>query len=375
MLKFFRIYATINLYYTIYQLYFANERDSKMTKRLEGLLETVKGHRVFIQTHNFPDPDALASAFGLQRLLGYFGIKAEIIYQGAVSKASIAGMVSNFGIVMTEIDKVEDMTADDYIITVDSQPNNTNIAESRGTIVACIDHHPTITASDHPFRDVRICGSCATLVADYFFANDIVMDVDTATILLYGLRMDTESFNRGVTDLDIEIFRKLFYLCDEDKLKKLSNHQMEFSELKAYTEALSTITVYDGVGFAFIDSQASDGLIASVCDFMLTLVEIQFAVAYGYRGNGLKFSIRSSLDYLDAGTIASNALEDIGSGGGHAIMAGGYLPFENIIDADFDLQEELQNRFMNAVYFSRQLQNALADPLEGIGSKSSEDTK
>lgn len=347
-----------------------------MTKRLEDLLEALKGHRVFIQTHNFPDPDAVASAYGVQRLLGYFGIDAQICYHGSVSKASIAGLVSSFGITMTDVDNIKDMRRRDYIITVDSQPGNANVAETRGTIVACIDHHPVVSSYDYRFRDVRICGSCATLVADYFFSNDLALDVDTATILLYGLRMDTESFSRGVTDLDIEIFRKLFYICDEDKLKRLSNHQMEFSELKVYTDALSTITVYDGVGFAFIDSQASDGLIASVCDFMLTLVEIQFAVAYGYRGNGLKFSIRSALDYLDAGTIATNALENIGTGGGHAIMAGGYLPFENIMDAEFDLQEELQNRFMNAVYFSRQLHNTLADPTDAmLGIKPADEDK
>ena len=333
-----------------------------MTKRLDSLLETLKGHRVFIQTHNFPDPDAVASAYGLKQLLGFFGIEARICYKGSISKASIANLVSSFGIDMVEVDNIEGMRSGDYVVLVDAQTNNSNVETTRGTIVACIDHHPTVSAYDYKFRDVRICGSCATLVADYFFTNDIALDTDTATVLLYGLKMDTESFNRGVTDLDIEIFRKLFYLCDEDKLKRLSNHQMEFSELKAYTQALSTITVYDGVGFAFINSQASDGLIASVCDFMLTLVEIQFAVAYGYRGNGLKFSIRSELDYLDAGTIASNALEDIGTGGGHAAMAGGYLPFDNIMNADFDLQEELQNRFMNAVYFSRELQNMLADP-------------
>ncbi len=338
------------------------ERDQDMTKRLECLLETLKGHRVFIQTHNFPDPDAISSAYGLQRLLTHFDIPARICYKGSISKASIAGLVHIFNIEMTEVDELYEMTADDYVVTVDTQPNNSNVANTRGTVVACIDHHPTVVVSDYQYRDVRICGSCATLVADYFFSNDIELDTDTATVLLYGLKMDTESFNRGVTELDIEMFRRLFVLCDEDRLKQLSNHQMEFKELKAYTEALTTITVYDGVGFAFINCQASDGLIASVCDFMLTLVEIQFAIAYGYRGDGLKFSIRSSLDYLDAGTITSNALKDIGTGGGHAMMAGGYMPFDKLADADFDLREEIQNRFMNSVYFSRALHDTLADP-------------
>lgn len=99
-----------------------------------------------------------------------------------------------------------------------------------------------------------------------------------------------------------------------------------------------------------------------MCDFILKLVEVNFAVTYGYKGNGLKFSVRSELDYLDAGTITQNALDGIGTGGGHAAMAGGYLPFENLEDADFDLEEEILNRFNNSVYFSRMINQALAIP-------------
>ena len=33
------------------------------------LIELLKHHTVYIQTHNFPDPDAIASAFALQEFL------------------------------------------------------------------------------------------------------------------------------------------------------------------------------------------------------------------------------------------------------------------------------------------------------------------
>lgn len=33
-----------------------------------------RGKHVYIQTHNFPDPDAIASAFGLQRLLALYDV-------------------------------------------------------------------------------------------------------------------------------------------------------------------------------------------------------------------------------------------------------------------------------------------------------------
>lgn len=334
-----------------------------MTQRLESLLSVLKGHRIFIQTHNFPDPDAIASAYGVQRLLEHFDIKAVIIYSGTVAKTSTAKMLDMIGIEMTDIQQISDLSEKDAIITVDSQTNNSNIAKIDGTVVACIDHHPTVVHYDYKFRDVRICGSCSTLVAGYFFENDLPVDKSTATALMYGLRMDTEDLKRGMTEQDVEIFAKLFPLADHEKLKTLARQQMDFADLKAYTMALSNIKVFGDIGFSFIDSEASDGLIASVCDFMLTLVEVQFAIAYSYRGNGLKFSVRSSIEYLDAGTITTNALEGIGTGGGHSTMAGGYLPFESIEDAEFDLEEEIQNRFINAVYFCRELQNVLTDPL------------
>ena len=39
------------------------------------LVELLKGNVVYIQTHNFPDPDAIASAFGLQYFLKQHGKK------------------------------------------------------------------------------------------------------------------------------------------------------------------------------------------------------------------------------------------------------------------------------------------------------------
>lgn len=337
-----------------------------MTQRLQCLLEVLDGHRVYIQTHNFPDPDALASAYGMQQLLSVFGIDAVICCKGMMEKASTSGMVDIFGIELVNINDIEDMTADDYVLTIDAQANNSNIADIPGKTAACIDHHPTAVPYEYLFRDVRICGACASLVADYFFSNKVAIDKNTATALMYGLKMDTDDLNRGMTDIDVEMYRRLFYYTDQDKLNQILSQQMVFSDLNDFIAALRGIKVFDGIGFTAIADGASDGLIAEVCDFMLDLVEVQFAVAYSMRDGGVKISVRSELNYLDAGTITANALEEIGAGGGHGVMAGGYIPKSSIENAEFDLEEEIQNRFINAVYFSRMLKNALNDPLAEI---------
>ena len=46
-------------------------------KDLQQLVELCKDHNVYIQTHNFPDPDAIASAYGLKKLLSHYGINSK----------------------------------------------------------------------------------------------------------------------------------------------------------------------------------------------------------------------------------------------------------------------------------------------------------
>ena len=41
---------------------------------LKDIISNITSSRVFIQTHDFPDPDAIASAFGLKSLLETYNI-------------------------------------------------------------------------------------------------------------------------------------------------------------------------------------------------------------------------------------------------------------------------------------------------------------
>ncbi|MGN1341047.1 MAG: bifunctional oligoribonuclease/PAP phosphatase NrnA, partial [Oscillospiraceae bacterium] len=88
-----------------------------MSPKLSELITLLKGHRVFIQTHNFPDPDAIASAFGLQVLLEKFKIPTTICHHGNIERTATANMVQEFGIKLTVDNDLRDMTSDDYIIT------------------------------------------------------------------------------------------------------------------------------------------------------------------------------------------------------------------------------------------------------------------
>lgn len=59
-----------------------------------GLLDTLKSEEfIFIQTHDYPDHDAVASAFALQRLLGHFGVASRLVYSGDIQRESLLQMI------------------------------------------------------------------------------------------------------------------------------------------------------------------------------------------------------------------------------------------------------------------------------------------
>lgn len=288
-----------------------------------------QGHKIYIQTHNFPDPDAIASAFGLQKLLEHYGVSSELCYDGRIDKLSASKMLDIFPISMQPYEKLRSkLRKEDYIVYVDSQKHSGNTTDFIGDEVACVDHHPTFTPMKYRYQDIRITGSCSTLIAEYYKDSGYEPDQDTATALLYGLKMDTLQFTRGVTDLDIQMFRFLFNYCDEEKLSDLERNNMEFNDLKAYGAAIEGIELYDKVGFSYIPFTCPDALIAIISDFILALIEVEVAVIFSCREDGIKFSVRSEDPEIHAGNLIHNALAGIGNGGGHAAMAGGMIPKE-----------------------------------------------
>ena len=233
------------------------------------------GKHIYIQTHNFPDPDAIASAFGLQRLLAQHEIPSTLCYDGRIDKLSASKMLEAFQIQMFPYEQLRpDMAEEDYVICVDAQKHSGNITDFVGDEVACIDHHPTFVPIEYRYQDIRPTGACATIIAQYYKQLPCLPDRHTATALLYGLKMDTLQFTRGVTELDIEMFAFLFPLCDQETL---------------------------------------------------ALQEVEVAVVFSKREDGIKFSVRSEDPAVHAGHLVRDALHGYGDGGGHAEMAGGMI--------------------------------------------------
>ncbi|MCR5650309.1 MAG: DHH family phosphoesterase [Lachnospiraceae bacterium] len=311
------------------------------------LIEYLKGKRVFVQTHNFPDPDAIGSGFGLLGILKHYGIEAVLCYVGQIDRVNMLRMMKLCDIEIFAEDALPvEMRESDPVICIDSQKDGGNIRDLPGDEIACIDHHPKASDVKYRYSDIRIVGSCCTLIAEYYKELGIEPDEHTATAMLYGMKMDTLHFTRGVTLKDIEMYGFLFPHANADNLTELTTNSMEFKDLQAYASAIDDISVYGRTGFAGIPFACTDAQLAVVADFILSLEEVEVAVLFAKRDDGIKFSVRSETPSVHAGKLIAGALAGIGNGGGHAFMAGGFIPKEKTSLLGESPEEAIKERFL-----------------------------
>jgi len=301
-------------------------RGRKQMTKLEELINVITKEHVYIQMHNYPDQDALASAFGLQTLLEIKGKRATICYNGQIDKYNTLMMIELLHINIFDSKEFK-MKQGAEIILVDGQQGNGNMEDFVGNAIACIDHHPIQEVTGYRFYDIRSqVGACSSIIAEYFVENNIKFSKNVATALVYGLKMDTANLSRRVSNTDIDMFCYLYKKADLEKLCSFENCCLRKEDLTAYQDAISNLRLHGRVGIAKIGDDCSEAIIGSISDFLLTLSEIDCTLVYSYRVGGLKFSVRSEAKTVDAGKIIKEALKGFGDGGGHATMAAGFIP-------------------------------------------------
>ena len=317
--------------------------------RLNKLINTLYGHNVYIQMHNSPDPDAIASAYGLQQLLKYNGIESKICCYGIIDKINARKMLCEFDIEVLFLNKNTTINNDDYIVLVDAQNYNNNVTIVNGTVVGCIDHHPTVKETEYKYSDIRITGACASIIAEYFYETNTEISTNVATALAYGIKIDTNAFIRGVTQLDVDMIYKMFPNINSEKISNLENSTLELKDLSAYRAAIDSITVIDNLGFSYIPFNCEDALIGMISDFILSLDVVYISIVACERAEGIKISLRSENINVDAGKLLNNALREYGSGGGHHSMAGGFIPNKSIEKIKDSKQKLIEKLILNYI--------------------------
>jgi nanoRNase/pAp phosphatase (c-di-AMP/oligoRNAs hydrolase) len=295
--------------------------------RIHELVDLLKQapDEVFVQPHNVPDPDAIASSFGLQYLLAQLGVPAVIVYEDEIEKANSVTMLQAFEIDMRHSAEVHTLGAEDWTVLVDVQKENANLTDLVTDEVACIDHHQYSGNKGYRFEDVRPeIGSCSAIIADYFRDAGMEPPTNVATALIYGILMDTDNLTRGMSSLDIDMFYSLYSHVDMTRISELKANQLSLGDLKDYAQAFETVEVYDEIGFLRLEN-ANDSLLGAASDIVATVSGVNVVVSYSVRDAGVKYSTRSVTPRVSAGMLVRHIIEGHGIGGGHDSMAGGFI--------------------------------------------------
>jgi nanoRNase/pAp phosphatase (c-di-AMP/oligoRNAs hydrolase) len=302
-----------------------------MNLELNQLLATISEHkRVYIQPHDIPDPDAIASSFGLKYFLEALGIKAEIIYAELIEKANSRTMLELFDIDMYLKEKSYELHKDDLIILVDTQIGHSNLTDFNSHNIGVIDHHRYMGDKNYAFMDIKPeYGACATIIASYFNQMAIEPEKRVATALLYAIMTDTDNLVRSTDIMDLEMFYWLYKKADLDQIRHLRMNEIGLQDLEAYTRALQNIEIYGSTCFVDI-GDCNDSLLGTISDMVFTIENVDTIVSYAKRDDGIKLSIRCGDKSIKAFDLVEFIIDNRGAGGGHDEMAGGFISLEEV---------------------------------------------
>ncbi len=283
---------------------------------------------VLVGVHDYPDPDCLASALGLKRLLESWEIPADIADGRGIGRAenkAMAGLLQIQTLVFNDIDVIDYRGA----ILADTQPSvGNNSLPPQIPVLAVFDHHAVSQGEceDVPFVDVRADhGATSTLVFDYLEASGMPIDPPLATALYLGIRTDTESLERDAHTADVGAVTRLLPVVDMQLVRKITRPPLSDDYFRMLETALKVAVRYDQTIVAELGELPEPDYLSTVSELLLRAKNSDYALSVGTFEERVHLSLRVEPMRRNAGELMRQTLSGAGSGGGHALAAGGMV--------------------------------------------------
>src|SRR5262245_38549461 len=140
--------------------------------KLAKVLEAHRGEKHVIVLHDFPDPDAISSAFAHQLLSQAFEIEADILYSGRISHQQNIAMVRLLGVELNRFGETTDLQQYQGAVFVDSQGTSVEpivkaLEAAKVPVLMVVDHHELQERLHPEFSDIRHVGATATIYTEY----------------------------------------------------------------------------------------------------------------------------------------------------------------------------------------------------------------
>ena len=192
-----------------------------------------------------------------------------------------------------------------------------------------IDHHPTRAGYSAAFKDIRPdYGSTCTILTEHLRAVDANISERTATAMLYAIKSDTLFLSRHTDESDLDAFRFLYPLANAALVRKMEGSETNLERLACLSRAMQCSEISGSLYTSHLGEVAREDLITFAADFLLQVEEVSFSVVSGIVQRNVVISARNLGDSADAGKFVRQSFGDIGSAGGHRVMAKAVAPIE-----------------------------------------------
>ena len=299
-------------------------------------------HAVILQ--EYPDPDAIASAFAHQIICQQSAMEVDIIYSGTISHQQNRALVSLLRIELIPFSRDHDFSQYDGAIFVDNQGGTARelvkvLQKHKVPMLMVVDHHEPQDILRPEVSDIRRIGATATMYTQYIRAGLLEMQsgnedhVKLATALMHGILTDTSGFLLAGP----EDFQAAGFLCQYQDVEILE-HVMSQERSKKTMEVISKSLAHrmlaesfsiSGIGYLKTDDRDA---IPQAADFLVTEENVHTAIVYGIvTGQGkedfLVGSLRTTKITLDPDDFLKDVFGKDSQGqffGGGKHTAGGF---------------------------------------------------
>jgi nanoRNase/pAp phosphatase (c-di-AMP/oligoRNAs hydrolase) len=322
---------------------------NSIVTHLRQTLEGHRGERQLIVIQDFPDPDALSSAWAYQLIAQQYQIQAEIVYAGMLSHQENIALVKLAGIPAQRWSlqslKERDLSGYQGCVWVDSQGTTSQLSpglEKAGVpVVVAIDHHSPQGDLSAEFVDLRPhVRATATILTQYLQAGLLQLDAQNklhmkcATALMHGLRSDTNQLMHAQEeDFAAAAYLSRFYdpqLLSAVLQSSRSRQVMEVIERSLKNRIIDNSFSIAGVGYLRYENRDA---IPQAADFLVTEENVHTAVVYGLvrkeeeEIEAIIGSLRTNKLTLDPDEFIKDAFGQDAQGrffGGGRSLAGGF---------------------------------------------------
>ncbi len=297
----------------------------KLSARLTQLLEQFNRNDDWLIVIN-ADPDAMASALALKRIMSHRVRKVAIARINEISRPDNLAMIRYLRIAMSPLSN-QLKSAYTHFAMVDSQPHH-NAAFEGIPFSIVIDHHPV--SPEHPLKsayaDIRPqYGATSTLLTEYLRSLRIRPGIRLATALQYGIRTDTATFTRTGTETDLRAYQYLTAHGDMALLTRIIRSEYLPEWLKYFARAFSSMHQFGSGAYCYLHSVESPDILVVIADFFTRVHGLRWVSVCGTYNETVVVIFRGD-GHLDLGAFAASRLGPLGTAGGHRALARAEFP-------------------------------------------------